>query len=157
MDFDDLKKGIYCGLCFDAPPDEVVKLMNGLIDLNDAKNNAYRERNQLVKFLSKCFPSSIERHEGADWEDDWRNVVFIDLPTGQASWHIHDSELQNFAHLPRNRGRKWDGHDTVLKYDRLDDLWVHHCNAQDYQTTSGAKCGRKEAGYTIRQREAETE
>ena len=37
MDFEDLKKGIWCGLCFDAPPDVVVNLMNGLIDLNDAK------------------------------------------------------------------------------------------------------------------------
>ena len=44
MDFEDSKKGIYCGFCFDPPPDEVVRLMNGLIDLNDTKNNFYRER-----------------------------------------------------------------------------------------------------------------
>jgi len=141
----------------DECSDEIFEIIEEAGVMEARKNSAYGERNQLVKFLSKCFPSSIERHEGADWEDDWRNVVFIDLPTGQASWHIHDSELENFAHLPRNRGRKWDGHSTELKYQRLDDLWVHHCNAQDYQTTSGAKSGRKEAGYTIRQREAATE
>jgi hypothetical protein len=123
-------------------------------DLDRQKNGAYSERNQLVKFLSKCFPSSIERHDGEDWEDDWRNVVFIDLPTGQASWHIHDSELANFEHLPRNRGRKWDGHSTELKYQRLDDLWVHDVRAMDYQETKAAQAGRLEAGYTIRQREA---
>lgn len=154
MDFETLKKRVYCGLIFDCPAEEVRPTMQALCELDDAKNNAYKERNQLVKFLSKCFPSSIERHEGEDWEDDWRNIVFIDLPTGQASWHIHDSELDNFVHLPRNHGRKWDGHSTELKYQRLDDLLVHHCNAQDYQTTSRAKSGKLEAGYTIRNRES---
>jgi hypothetical protein len=45
--------------------------------------------------------------------------VFIELSTGQATWHIHDSELVMFDHLPRFRGQKWDGHSTPEKYERL--------------------------------------
>lgn len=92
-----------------------------LAELRAAKDMAYRERNKLVAALSKLFHASLERHpdEDTDWEDDWRWVVFIDLPTGQVSWHIHDSELDLFDHLPRLQGRKWDGHSTEEKYERL--------------------------------------
>jgi len=89
--------------------------------LEAAKNDAYGERDQLVAALSKMFPASLERHpdEDTEWEDEWRWIVFIELPTGQATWHIHDSELPLFAHLPRETGRTWDGHTTPEKYDRL--------------------------------------
>ena len=87
--------------------------------LEKAKNGAYSERNKLVAALSKIFPASLERHEGEVWEDDWRWVVFIDLPTGQVSWHLHDSELRQFDHLPNKCGRKWDGHTNEQKYERL--------------------------------------
>jgi hypothetical protein len=91
-----------------------------VLELDAAKNAAYTERNALVAALSKMFPASLERHPAEEeWEDDWRWIVFIDLPTGQATWHIHDSELPNFAHLPREAGRKWDGHPTAEKYARL--------------------------------------
>jgi hypothetical protein len=87
----------------------------------EAKDGAYSERNKLVSALSKLFPASLERHEDSDktWEDDWRWIVFINLPTGQVTWHIHDSELPNFAHLFRICGRVWDGHTTEQKYERL--------------------------------------
>lgn len=103
-------------------------LDNQVILLNEQKNNAYWERNQLVVALSKLFPSALERHPESDesWEDDWRWIVFIDLPTGQASWHIHDSELGNFDHLPRRKHMllvsSWDGHTTEEKYKRLQTL-----------------------------------
>jgi hypothetical protein len=95
--------------------------MEKVESLESAKDAAYAERNKLVCALSKLFPSSLERHPDSDttWEDDWRWIVFIDLPTGQATWHIHDSELAMFAHLPRNTGRTWDGHTTPEKYERL--------------------------------------
>lgn len=90
--------------------------------LKGQKNQAYAERNQLVAALSKLFRSSLVRHEGEDWEDDWRWVVLIELPTGQCSWHIHDSELPLFDHLSRNHSKQWDGHTTEEKYDRLNKL-----------------------------------
>lgn len=96
-----------------------------IVELEEWKNRAYSERDKLVAALSKLFPASLELHpENEAWEDDWRWIVFIDLPTGQATWHIHDSELPMFDHLPRLAGRKWDGHTTEEKYQRLADLQV---------------------------------
>lgn len=95
-------------------------------------DEVYAERDQLVAALSKCFPAHLCRHEGEGWEDDWRNIVCIHLPTGQATWHIHDSELGWFEHL-RKTYSHWDGHSTEEKYRRLaalkyprllEDLWT---------------------------------
>jgi hypothetical protein len=48
--------------------------------------------------------------------------VFVQLPAGQASWHIHESELGWFDHLERRAGNSWDGHTTPEKYERLGSL-----------------------------------
>lgn len=92
-----------------------------IAELEAEKNGAYAERNKLVRALSVIYPASLERHPVTDthWDRDWRWIVFIDLPTGQATWHIHDSEYPDFAHLPKLTGRKWDGHTTGQKYERL--------------------------------------
>lgn len=95
-------------------------------ELRQLLNVVYAERNALVCALSKIFPASVERHEVKEgeepWDPAWMWVVVIDLPTGQASWHIHEKELEGFEHLAREVGRKWDGHTTVEKYNRLSDL-----------------------------------
>lgn len=90
--------------------------------LEATKNQAYKERNVLVCLLSKIFPSWLGRHpaEDKDWEDDWRWIVFIMLPAGQCSWHIHDSEYQDYAHLAEDKKGKWDGHTTEEKYNRIE-------------------------------------
>lgn len=82
------------------------------------KDDAYEERNKVVAALSKCFPSGIARTAIEGWSEDWHGCVYIDLPTGQVSWHFHDSQAHLFAHLPPYHG-KWDGHDTEEKYRRL--------------------------------------
>lgn len=82
----------------------------------------YRERDQLVAALSKQYDAHLSRHMG-EWEDEWRNIVCIHLPSGQATWHIHDSELSLFAHLfGKPVENHWDGHDTEEKYRRLNAL-----------------------------------
>lgn len=98
-------------------------------DLRARKDGAYKERNLLVAALSKLFPASLERHpeDDLEWEDDWRWVVFIQLPEGQATWHIHDSHLAFFDHLPRYEGRVWDEHTTEEKYRRLAMLRPGYC------------------------------
>jgi hypothetical protein len=88
------------------------------VDAEQQKNAAYAERNRLVAALAKCFPAHLCRHEEPGYEDDWRNIVCIHLPTGQATWHIHDSEVPLFGHLPVEDGH-WDGHTTEEKYARL--------------------------------------
>jgi len=90
--------------------------------LEEQKNNAYNERNRLVALLSKIFPSALGQHDPEDKEldQDWLNIVFITLPTGQCSWHIHDSELYLFSHLKLDKNIKWDGHSTDEKYKRIE-------------------------------------
>jgi uncharacterized coiled-coil protein SlyX len=84
-------------------------------------NDTYGERDRLVCALSKVFPSWLERHPLTDtsWDDDWRWIVFINFPTGQGSWHIHESEHPWFSHLEFKAGNSWDGHTNDQKYDRL--------------------------------------
>ena len=84
------------------------------------KDEAYAERDKVVALLSKCFPSHLCRHPDADltWDNDWRWIVCIHLPTGQATWHIHDSEKPDFEHL-QVEDNHWDGHNTEEKYRRL--------------------------------------
>ena len=108
--------------------------------LREAKDGAYRERDQLVCALSKVFPSRLERHPDSDkaWDDDWRWIVFVDLPTGQASWHIHDTELEWFSHLSVRSGNSWDGHTTEEKYRRLAAL-TPAPRAQDTESAEGGK------------------
>lgn len=88
-----------------------------------AKNLAYLERNLLVAFLSKLFPSHLAKHPESDteWDDDWCTIVFIDAPTGQLSWHIHDSEIGLFDHLEWEENN-WDGHTTEEKYERIREI-----------------------------------
>ena len=94
-----------------------------LAELERSKNTAYDERNRLVALVSSLFPSSLSRHpvEDKEWEADWRWIVVVQFPTGQASWHIHDSHLVLFAHLER-RDQKWDGHTSQEKYERIANL-----------------------------------
>ena len=82
----------------------------------------YAERDRLVAALSKSYPAHLAWHDaypGDGWDDEWRNIVCIHLPTGQVTWHIHERELPWFAHLGREPNH-WDGHDTAEKYARLE-------------------------------------
>lgn len=93
-------------------------------ELEEQKNGAYSERNKCVALIAKMAVSlgikaGVREHplEDTRWENDWRTVVFIDLPTGQVSWHFHDSEQHLLGGLPRYIGQ-WDGHSTEEKYRR---------------------------------------
>lgn len=112
---------------------DVARLTEELEEMRAVKDDAYAQRNLLVAALSKLFPASLEHHpdEDADWEDEWRWVVFIDLPTGQVSWHIHERERPHFAHLERETGRVWHGHATEEKYRRLEALKGGHAELEE--------------------------
>jgi hypothetical protein len=101
---------------------DVIKLKDFVIDAKEAeKNNAYRERNLLIVVLAKLFPASIEL-DAIGTDPEWKYVVIVDFPTGQASWHIHRDEINLFSFLPLNAGRVWDGHTTDEKYRRIAEL-----------------------------------
>ncbi len=89
--------------------------------MSDTIKWVYYERNQLVSYLSKIFPAWLENHKMEDtlWENDWRNIVFIQFPEGLFSWHFHDDELIYFSHLTFKEGDSWDGHSVKTKYEKL--------------------------------------
>lgn len=93
--------------------------------LSAQKDAAYSERNKLVAAFARValrlgWRAGVGYHPLADkeWEQDWRTIVFVDLPTGQVSWHFHDSERDLLKGLPAY-AEAWDGHSTDEKYQRL--------------------------------------
>ena len=84
-------------------------------------DQAYYERNKLVRFLASLFPSGTAKTEIPGWDPEWHNCVFIDTPEGQMSWHFHDRDAHLFAALPPYE-KPWDGHSTLEKYLRLERL-----------------------------------
>lgn len=81
----------------------------------------YLERNRLVALLAGIFPSRRCRTAIEGWDPAWHNVVYVQLPTGQASWHYHDREAGIFEHVQKG-DVEWDGHTTEQKYRRIDEL-----------------------------------
>lgn len=93
--------------------------LRGELDaLRQTKDGAYTERNQVVAALSKLFPAHLARTAIEGWDPEWHWCVYIMLPTGQVSWHLHESHRPLFAHLSDGPAI-WDGHTTEEKYARL--------------------------------------
>ena len=82
------------------------------------KDQAYLERNHLVAALSRLYPSGLRTTNIPGWSVDWHGCCMIDLPSGQISYHFHDSHAHLFAHLQPYRG-EWDGHDKDCVHTRL--------------------------------------
>ena len=98
-------------------------LQTQLLQMEARKDAAYMERNQCVALIARMalvsgWPAGIARTAIEGWSEDWHGCVFIDLPTGQVSWHYHDTQAHLFADLPPYT-RAWDGHDTPQKYWRV--------------------------------------
>lgn len=114
-----------------ARPDEQSQeeIAAELVVTKDALNAAYRERAHLVALLAAVYPS----HVGCTDPDapGWA-VVTIQLPTGQAAWHIAPDGEGLFQHVEQEPGNviPWDGHTTEEKYQRIDDLTARLWEAQ---------------------------
>jgi len=93
---------------------EVGRLMGAV----DEKDEAYRQRNVLVRALAGLFPSGIRRTNIEGWEEEWQGCCYIDLPTGQVSYHYHDSEDYLFNELPPYT-QEYDGHDKETAEQRI--------------------------------------
>lgn len=96
---------------------EAETLTISLQDARKATQGAYNERAHLVALLAAIYPSTW----GIDFDEPGWHVVYVQLPTGQASWHISPNDRDLFAHVPGPSG-EWDGHTTEQKYDRIDKL-----------------------------------
>ncbi len=85
------------------------------------KDGAYFERNNLVAAIARLYPSGIRSTSIEGWDAEWHGCVYIDLPSGQISYHYHDSHAHLFADLPPYE-KPWDGHDKDTVHKRLADV-----------------------------------
>lgn len=69
-------------------------------------------------FVAPHIPASADEQ----WEEGWSSVIVIELPNASVSWHVKDSELPWFVHLPRQATHAYDGYTTQEKYQRLLDF-----------------------------------
>jgi hypothetical protein len=106
---------------WDFDPRLYTEAADALEALQAELDASYEERNKVVAALARLFPSGIVKTAITGWSEDWHGCVYIDLPTGQVSWHYHDSHASLFEGLPPFAGQ-WDGHDTPEKYRRLASL-----------------------------------
>lgn len=99
------------------------RTITALAEALQAKDAAYLERNRCVALLVRMalvlgLRAGLARTAIEGWSAEWHGCVYIDLPTGQVSWHYHDSQAHLFAGLPAYAA-PWDGHDTPEKYRRV--------------------------------------
>ena len=85
------------------------------INESSTLDDAYFDRNQSVMALAKM-ARYIGHTVGVNRADPEWPILFIDLPTGQVSWHIKASELK--GEWPEYEGT-WDGHDLATKRARV--------------------------------------
>lgn len=86
----------------------------------------YAQRNALVVAFAHMALAmgweagrGIDKDPTKDWDDDWRHVVYVDLPNGeQVSWHIAPTEVYLLDSLPKYQG-EWNG-----KFTARDLNWV---------------------------------
>lgn len=127
-----------CPKCGLAGPLDTLRSVDRLRERQTKVGRAYRERNMCVAALAHMaiahgWRAGLGRHHpdpDPTWEPEWFTVLYIDLPTGQVSWHLHDQEVPLFARLPPY-DPSWDGHSTPEKYDRLTAL-VEHLATTDH-------------------------
>lgn len=64
----------------------------------------------------------------------WENVIYIEIPTGQVSWHFPEHEKYLFAMHDSisddDTEYVWDGHGVEIKYRRIQDFLVLYAGRQ---------------------------
>lgn len=116
-------------------------LQHQLLAMTAQKDGAYLERNRCVALIARMalatgWRAGVARTAIEGWSADWHGCVYVDLPTGQCSWHFHDSQAHLFAGLPAYTGA-WDGHDTPEKYRRVGLAFKAGRPLRDHRPSSG--------------------
>lgn len=92
--------------------------------MNDVISELYRERAQCVLAFARaaqCMGYVVGFRHDPDLDGAeailWP-VLFVDLPTGQVSWHLTVEDRLSADDIGIYHG-EWDRHDTAEKYRRL--------------------------------------
>ncbi len=89
---------------------------------NEQMDAVYLERNRCVLLAARlALANGLAAGMGIDEKEEpgWQHVIYIDLPTGQVSWHIPDSFLAEIGGMLPAYLKPWDGHTTEEKYWRM--------------------------------------
>lgn len=97
------------------------RLAAELAEAKAGEDQAYAERAHLVAALACLFPSGIRRTSIEGWKPAWHGCVYIDLPSGQISYHYHDSQAHLFEMFPPYE-KPYDNHDKQIVHHRLAEL-----------------------------------
>lgn len=90
-------------------------------ELTAQKNGAYAERNELAVLVA-AMARALGLRSG--WrldpsaEHGWQTLVMVELPSGQVSWHLPDSE-RGLAESLLPATRYWDGHTKAEARQRI--------------------------------------
>ena len=77
--------------------------------------DAYLDRNLAVQVIA-VMANRLGYYMGIRNRNDEWPILYIDLPTGQVSWHLPSNEL--VGNFPDYTG-EWDGHDVMEKRRRI--------------------------------------
>ena len=77
-------------------------------------DEAYLDRNLCVQVMTRM-AQKLGYNVGVKENGDWP-ILYIDLPTGQVSWHISKTDI---AGIFPEYLKGWDGHDVEIKRMRL--------------------------------------
>ncbi|MEU9921911.1 hypothetical protein AB0H51_11540 [Streptomyces griseoluteus] len=100
------------------------RAIEALADRIRERDNAYRERAQLLAWLAALHPTTVITQSPDVDDPDWQ-LLYLYAGGWQMSWHIHPRDADLFQHVtvvdvtdPR---AQWDGHGTVEKYTRIEE------------------------------------
>jgi hypothetical protein len=100
----------------------IYALQRALNEAVKTKDTAYAERDKCLVLMALLAQRiGLKVGMGIDPKADgpeWASVLFVDLPAGQVSWHIHFGETHWFYFVGAYDG-KWDEHTTDEKYRRV--------------------------------------
>ena len=110
--------------------------MNGTHE--STPDEAYLDRNLAVQVLARMAKELHYRVGIKDEDTEWP-IIYIELPTGQVSWHIPAKELVgDFMETVL----QWDGHDVGIKRQRLVDYIQEKHKQVTHQARKCDNCGR---------------
>jgi hypothetical protein len=96
-------------------PDTPLPLFPNKVEYQSStKQDAYYDRNQAI-LLAAIMAQKAGYTVGVIDDEEWP-IVYIELPTGQVSWHLPKAEIITF--LPKYAG-EWDKHTVEEKRGRI--------------------------------------
>lgn len=106
----------------------------------DKINEVYTERNMCVSLIVRMAMAHGFK-TGVRPDKDWP-IVFVELPAGQVSWHIPETEFHKYFPSMNEYDGEYDRHTTEEKYRRVtldyDRQWEETLNSPHGKRIMGA-------------------